>query len=72
MMSEYDYETDIKVHSQEAEARGIVEGERRGIIVTLYTRLGYSVKEIAEEVKLSEKAVEQILQEKGLLKSLRV
>lgn len=70
LMAEYDYETDIAVHSQEAEARGRAEGEIRGMVTVLYTKLNFSIKNISEELDIKEETVKKILFEKGLIENV--
>ncbi len=80
LMAEYDYETDIEVHSQEAEARGEARGRAEGRaegraagrdegrIEVYYTEMHLSVEAIAEKLSMEKETVRRILAERGILK----
>ena len=64
LMAEYDYETDIEVHSQEAEARGEVKGRTEGLVQLVLKKLRKSctVAEIAEALEESEEKIGRIVE----------
>lgn len=71
MMAEYDYETDLEVHCEEAEARGEARGKARGEAIgkveVYYTEMHLSVEAIAEKLSMAKETVRKILAEKGIL-----
>ena len=76
LMAEYDYEMDIEVHSQEAEARGEAKGRAEGRaagrdegkIEVYYTEMHLSVDAIAEKLSMEKETVRKILAESGILR----
>ncbi len=73
LMAEYDYETDLAVHCEEAEARGEARGEAhgetKGKVEVYYTEMHLSVDAIAEKLSMTKENVREILTERGLLKA---
>ena len=64
LMAEYDYETDLAVHCEEAEARG----KKKGKVEVYYTEMHLSVDAIAEKLSMTKENVRKILTERGFLK----
>lgn len=67
---EYNQELEYQALFEEGEAKGRVEGEAKGKIegkIELYfTKLGYSIKQIAEEMNLGEDDISETLIKLGL------
>ena len=69
LMAEYDYETDIEVHSQEAEARGEAKGRTEGVELKLIQQVLKKLKKsctVAQIAKALEETEEKISRIAGI------